>query len=206
MSAPRSDDRNEKGTPMAAESASLPPLLKPTKRRTSRSLVLCGLIGIIVVILTGAVLSSLQRGDAERTYQRYCADHLKMIGLSCMMYANDFHGAWPPDFAALRDTKYLDTEKFFACPANSFAAPGNPDNTPAGFAARQYQGYAYFGAGRNSDDITPKTILAADQPGNHPGLFMVLLGDGRVAKYKGANLKEIARQNGLTLPSRAKTP
>ena len=189
-----------------AESASLPPILKPAKRRTSKGLVLCGLICIMVELLAGAVLSSLQRGDVERAYQRECSYHLKYIGLSCKMYAIDSHGAWPPDFAALLDTKYRDAEKIFSCPAHSFAAPDHPDNTPANFAARQYQSYAYFGAGLSRADITPKTILAADQPGNHPGLFMVLLGDGRVEKYKGASLKEIARQNGLTLPPRAKTP
>lgn len=192
--------------PTTAESASLPPLLKPAKRRTSKSLVVCGLICVLVELLAGAVLSSLQRGDAEWTYQRYCADHLKRIWLSCKMYAIDSHGAWPPDFAALLDTKYRDAEKIFSCPAHSFAALDHPGNTPASFAARQYQSYAYFGTGLNNADITPKTILAADQPGNHPGLFMVLLGDGRVTKYKGACLKEIARRNGLTLPSRAKTP
>lgn len=141
------------------------------------------------------------RGGGQ-TPQTFCSVSLKQIGLACEMYANEYAGAYPPDFVTLAKGNYLDLYKVYVCPATKH----KPAESPEPFAGKQYESYAYFGAGLKKRDATAETIIAADQPGNHKDSFAILFADGHVQRYTGTSFAEIIQQNHLILPPPIKAP
>ena len=151
--------------------------------------VLCCLILVLLRV------SDMRFPLGDRDHDRHeCLRHLVQIGTACTMYAMD-EGMLPPDFEALHETQLLQFGEVYRCSESVHTFPEGP----ADFRKVQFRDYAYFGAGLKVGEADGKTIVAADQPGNHKSFFNILFGDGHVAGMSGASLEEIARREGLTL-------
>jgi prepilin-type processing-associated H-X9-DG protein len=115
-----------------------------------------------------------------------CATNLSAIGQALFLYANDNHGALPPDLGTLawdEDAVAI----VFICPSSDTTVPS--DLSPAQLIpwVNAHSDYVYLGAGRTlapAPNIpnNPKIILAYERETNHHGSGMnVLFADGTVA-------------------------
>jgi len=164
-----------------------------------------GIIGIVVwtAFVFFLVIPALAavREEARRIN---CGSNLKAIGCVCLMYADDYRGAFPPDFRVLVELKYCDAFKVYACPS----AKRQPATTLAEFVSRGQGDYAYFGTGLNRETVKSpeRTVLMADKAGNHDGHWNVVFVDDHVAGVRakrGTGFEAAARQNGWIIPGTA---
>ena len=87
-----------------------------------------------------------------------CTGNLRKIADSCIAYAADHHGYYPPSLEKLVELKYLDIEVLH-CPGNRWHNPGEND-------------YLYWGSGVRQGKEPSEKILVQDKPSNHvPGKY-----------------------------------
>jgi prepilin-type N-terminal cleavage/methylation domain-containing protein/prepilin-type processing-associated H-X9-DG protein len=151
----------------------------------------------IIAILAGMLLPALARAR-EEARKSVCKSNLKQIGLSCIMYANDFGESWPRNagtqsgvgngvdgtisLSKLFDN-YLSAKNILKCPSTDLP---DLDVTPQTDCTTSY---VYDGA--KNPRANPMTAMAADDFGsssdnttfvasNHENGTNVLYYDGHV--------------------------
>ena len=86
-------------------------------------------------------------------HKRQCQANLRKIADSCVAYAADHQGYYPPSLEKLVELKYLDMETLH-CPANRWHNPGDID-------------YRYYGAGVRRDLQNDKDVLLKEKEKYH---------------------------------------
>lgn len=168
----------------------------------------CGLLALLVMVFLflPVFFPNAFRpatGHMEKPYRMNCAANLKQIGLACSMYADDYKGAFPPDFQPLVIARYLDTFKIYLCPATRH----QPATSAGELASPEHCDYLYFGKGLVREKVLNRaaTVMACDRPGNHKGFWNVLFVDGHVMGFSGDDFRAVVRDNHLVLPAEPAT-
>lgn len=150
----------------------------------------------IIAILAGMLLPALARAR-EEARKSVCKSNLKQIGLSCIMYANDYSESWPRNAGPQTGTtngvdgtaslsklfdNYMSSEKILKCPSTDVDAKATAQTDVT-------TSYVYDGA--KNPRANPMTAMAADDFGsssdntafvasNHENGTNVLYYDGHV--------------------------
>jgi len=140
------------------------------------------LVGEMMAILTpeqrktveqaasGTGPSNLMDKSKETANRISCASHLKIVGMSLMIYANQYAGKLPDSLADLKDLKPEDQ----VCPS-----AGKAD-------------YVYVGKGHKQTDFKMDDVLVYEPLENHAGQGMnILYGDGHVEWQKSDEAKKL---------------
>ncbi|MCH2175963.1 MAG: type II secretion system GspH family protein [Lentisphaeria bacterium] len=153
----------------------------------------------VISILAGMLLPVLSTAR-EKARRINCASNLKQLGLSCLMYANDYDGAFPMNsdlkfdyqnhstestkkhFQILIDRSYMSNGKIFGCPSNDdvgqnlnetdyFYVTGNKDSESSA-STLSLIGDQGAADGKESEE---------DEQRNHgEGFYNILFVDGHV--------------------------
>ena len=127
----------------------------------------------IIAILAGMLLPALARAR-EEARKAVCKGNLKQIGLSCIMYSNDYDEAWPRNSTtnatngaanpvvdgtqSLRKLfdQYLSSEQVMKCPSTDV----KPEVTGSVATGDITTSYMYDGA--KNPRANPMTVMAGD--------------------------------------------
>ena len=123
-----------------------------------RGLAIAGIVmGAVSIMLTlvwlGLMLPALAQAKSK-AQSINCINNLKQIGLGARMYANDNKGAFPKDFAAMKDE--LGTPKILFCPADG----GKTRAESWGSFGPNNVTYIWMGAGLNEEKLNPNQVIA----------------------------------------------
>ncbi len=172
-------------------------------------LVVIGIIGILAAMLMPALSKA-----KEKANQADCVNNMKQIGVTLMMYSNDFHNQFTvgigctPDsngpyhnssaLANLLYTDYIQSAKPFICRSTKHTAVGNDeysklasnnDSADGKNATDKYCSYLYVG-GLSSTEVNADYGIARDKNKNHKNSGNVLWGDGHVSTESGTKTIE----------------
>jgi prepilin-type processing-associated H-X9-DG protein len=150
---------------------------------------------VLLVLLLGAILVPSLNSRSEHSPRVTCANHLRQIGLACLMYANGHSDQYPDSLATvLRDEDI--TADVFVCPSSN-DAPANGPTTQAivaNLTAGRHLSYIYVGRGLTSA-ASADTVLAYEPLTNHAGQGMeVLYADGHVEFQDAVTARKIMAQ------------
>jgi prepilin-type N-terminal cleavage/methylation domain-containing protein/prepilin-type processing-associated H-X9-DG protein len=122
----------------------------------------------IIAILAGMLLPALARAR-EEARKAVCKGNLKQIGLSCIMYSNDYDESWPRNSTtstvdgtvslSLLFDNYLSSEQVLKCPST--------DTKPEVSGTTLTTSYLYDGA--KNPRANPMTAMASDDLANGTG-------------------------------------
>jgi hypothetical protein len=113
-----------------------------------------GAAGIMLTFVAAGLLLPALAKAKSKAQSINCINNLKQIGLAARMYAADNKGAFPKDFAAMKNE--LSTPKILCCPGDSSKTRaenwGNfgPNNVT----------YLWLGAGLNEEKLNPNQVIA----------------------------------------------
>jgi prepilin-type N-terminal cleavage/methylation domain-containing protein/prepilin-type processing-associated H-X9-DG protein len=132
----------------------------------------------IIAILAGMLLPALARAR-EEARKAVCKGNLKQIGLSCIMYSNDYDESWPQNVNSTNGTgydgtaslsllfnNYLSSEQVLKCPSTDTKPVASPSVT-LGLAGNVTTSYVYDGY--KNPRANPMTAMAADDTANGAG-------------------------------------
>jgi prepilin-type processing-associated H-X9-DG protein len=146
----------------------------------------CGLLGLLfgIGLSTGLyfLIQPAFESARDEAQKVRCANHLKIIGLACLLYADENGGRLPPDLAVLTATKRIDNAATLYCPVS---------DEP--YAYRKELGATPF----EEFDAPGKTVLAYDAQPAHDGGNVLFL-DGHVEHFPAGKFR--ARIEGETTP------
>lgn len=159
----------------------------------------------IIAILAGMLLPALARAR-EEARKSVCKSNLKQVGLSCIMYANDFGECWPRNTTtagtvntsnpvdgtaslALLFDNYLSAVNVLKCPSTDV----KPERNPAtGTCTDVTTSYLYDGC--KNPRANPMTVMAGDDStwrstsqNNHEYGANLLYYDGHV-EWQNSNI------------------
>ena len=128
------------GIPMNLPSDSGQSINRHTRRRGT-TLVEVVVVVLIVGLLAVVLYARVKRPKGGVSRRLVCASHLKGIGTSCLIYANDFGGAWPvPAF----DETMIGGVDYTVPPGGGLGTATSPDRTQPSYSgpggARQLSG------------------------------------------------------------------
>lgn len=126
--------------------------------------------------MISVLLPALNRAR-EQANRVKSASNLRQMGLAAIMYADQHHGKFPPDFATMLDQDL--TPAVFVNPrSNSGPPPADPK------AAREWVNeqtdYVWLGKGKAVTSVTPETVIAHENLNDNPEGVNILFGDGHV--------------------------
>jgi prepilin-type processing-associated H-X9-DG protein len=137
---------------------------------------------LAISFVSGATVLSLQsrRHGCEIPSRLTCASNLRQIGQGVQMYANENHGAFPPDVATLLLTQELTSDAFVCGATNDTRANGPTTQAVAvNLTAGGHLSYVYTGNGL-SPQSPPDAVVASELLSNHRDGMNVLFADGHV--------------------------
>ena len=155
---------------------------------------------MLVLILVGFVVlgvlwvRKVQWESGESARQSRCANNLSQIGKALIIYSNDNHGYFPPDFATLLHDKPLDL-KVFVCPSSRGKPAIWSDDVSSRRSALsnpKHNSYIYCANGLTYRDVEGDStiVLAYERKGVHTAehpILMVLFADGHTDSFSDAN-------------------
>ena len=175
-------------------------------RWRAKSAVVVGGIELGLVMVVALLLPSLCRAR-EPANRVKCANNLRQIGFALLDYANGHGGQFPPTLAALISEPQVDIT------ADCLICPSSMDSRVVAATTEQqahtiefepgHLSYIYVGQGLMSNQSTPTTVLAYDNPHNHGDAGInVLYGDGHVEflEKKDADRMRAELQSGYNPP------
>jgi prepilin-type N-terminal cleavage/methylation domain-containing protein len=173
----------------------------------------------IIAILASMLLPALAKAR-EKARQISCTSNLKQMGLSLIMYANDFHGAFPDEDMKYAMNQvfpsYCNAPKMLICPSttgaeytgsnwNSARDPLNNYGTTPYHMLYVYINDIYvdqLGGGRLTEsNCGSASMLMVDYPPNHDNFGNVLCGDGHVKGYASENWFRQENYHGIYMGS-----
>ena len=133
-----------------------------------------GGVGILLSILSIAVLLPSLNRAREFAYRAQCASNLHRIGLAMLLYRNENQQQFPPDLTTLWKTQQLDA-KVFICPSSS----DTPAASPAQLESGGHCSYKYLYPGPHNGNPDSTTVILYDNDPNHKAAGTnMLFGDG----------------------------
>jgi prepilin-type processing-associated H-X9-DG protein len=148
------------------------------------------------VIVAAAVVSLVLLVRARQIVNRArCADNLRSLGQAILLYCNENHWAYPPNWGTLAVQEDI-TSEVFICGNRSLTAPRNL--TPAQFGdwITANSDYVYLAGNLPfgwSPQVSPQVVLAYERTENHDGIN-VLFQDGHVAFFNRAEADKVIAQ------------
>lgn len=155
---------------------------------------------VFIVALLGLISAFLfwpTRPRGEDASRVKCASNLKQIGQALLIYANESHGAFAPDFATLLVTTDLVGE-VFVCSHSGDKPTHDRDlkRVRVQFASRGHNSYAYAPPPIKWSELDPNDVIAFERNShydNDAGMN-VLFGDGHVDYLAGEPVFSILDQ------------
>jgi prepilin-type processing-associated H-X9-DG protein len=173
----------------------------PSMRGKGKGVAISGLVlgclGLLIApaLLIAILLPSLNMAR-ERANQMRSAANLRWIGQACMIYSNQYGGAYPPDEGALLSGGM--TLSQFVSPPSTTSVPLNLSSSQEAAWVDANSDYVYLGAGKNNA-MPPNAVLAYERLGIHHGTGAnVLFGDGHVTWMTIPQIQAILAQQGVT--------
>lgn len=113
-----------------------------------------GAAGIMLTLVAAGLMLPALAKAKSRAQSINCINNLKQIGLGARLYANDNKGAFPKDFATMKNE--LSTPKILWCPADS----GKTRAESWGSLGPNNVTYVWMGAGLNEEKLNPNQVIA----------------------------------------------
>ncbi len=151
----------------------------PGRRRSWRVVALAVFgVGLVMALGVSILLPSLHRRQMPARVR--CAWNLRTIAGYVQMYANEHGGAFPADFATLRLTQDVASERFICDDTQDTPAAGSTEQqVAANLTAGGHLSYVYAGKGLTLK--SPANAVVAYEPlSNHRDGMNVLFADGHV--------------------------
>jgi prepilin-type processing-associated H-X9-DG protein len=175
----------------------------PPARGSSLAMKL-GIPAAAIVLMILLILPSLCR-SSETANRVKCASNLRQIANAMSSYADAHGGHFPSTLETLARDSDL-SPAAFVCPSSN-DVPANitkaADWGEAFQSGSHESSYVYLAGGLSKSAVTPESILAYEQPGNHLDEGMnILFGDFHVEWFpKAAANQIIAEQTHLASPA-----
>jgi type II secretory pathway pseudopilin PulG len=133
------------------------------KNRSTGFTIMELLIVICIMLILSALIVPAVNKSKEMARRTYCLNNLRTLGVALIVYAEDYHGDFPPDgappntWASYIYPTYVKDERLFDCPTHEYVG------TVATGADYWYR------AGLNTHTSPPNSLLIGDYDGCHYG-------------------------------------
>ncbi len=151
---------------------------------------------------TSILLPSLNRAR-EAANRIKSSSNMRMIGLACMMYANEHGDKYPDDFEDILRTQDI-TIDIFVSPRTATSLPAVPPGadraTIQGDWVNEHSDYIYLGRGLKSTSPANK-IIAYENPVQLADGINILFADGHVEFVGFFAIDEVFKAAGVNAPA-----
>jgi prepilin-type processing-associated H-X9-DG protein len=147
-------------------------------RKKGFGMALAGLIlGLLVgpVVLIAILLPSLNRAR-EVANRVKCASNMRQIGQAIQLYANQYHGEYPPDLPTLLKAESVISPNVFVCPSSNDTNATGPGDLDSG----GHDSYVYLGKGLTTSIADPTLPVLYEVDTHHVNGANFLFTDGHV--------------------------